>query len=401
MLWPVRGADCYWVRGYQGIYRVPLSAVSADGRLCAGYQDQLSELDQAPPGQRLWYHMTVLITTRCNLGCSYCFQNAGSVEPLAGGAPPRIPVATLRDDTTAAILEFCRRQMAEREAERLDLMLFGGEPTLRLDHCLRLLEGAQRLGLARASMISNGTRLGPGAAAALERAGLQSVQVTLDGDAPVHDSLRTTVGGRGTFFQILRNLEQATAATSALRWVLRVNLTGASLGTSDALVTRLAERLDPGRFTIAFSLVHDSGPDFTDTLAPSPALARQVGELYVRALEAGFGVNLPILTKCGACAEFGGETGSVVNADGTLYSCWESAGKPGYEVGTISAGYASADVIGPRWVNCGYGATTARNPAATGAYRGAVDATILDWLYAAGRLSRRVAPAGVPELTAG
>jgi uncharacterized protein len=400
MLQPVRGADCYWVRGYQGIYRVPLSAVSADGRLLVGYQEHLNDLDRAPVGSSAWYHMTVVITTRCNLACGYCFQNTGPAAPHLGRAPSRIPGAALHDDSTAAILEFCRHQMAERKAERLDLMLFGGEPTLRLDQCLRLLAGARRIGLANAAMVSNGTRLEPDAAAALEQAGLQSVQVTLDGDAPVHDSLRTTIGGRGTFFAILRNLELGAARTT-LRWVLRVNLTGRSIGSADALVDRLAERLDPQRFNIAFSLVNDSSPGFADTLAPSPALARQVGGLYVRALEAGFGVGLPILSKCGACGEFGGATGSVVNADGTLYSCWESVGKQGYEVGTITAGYAPAEVIRPRWVSCGYEATNRPDSAATQAYRDAVDATILDWRYAAGRLSRRAAPASVPEPAAG
>jgi uncharacterized protein len=180
-----------------------------------------------------------------------------------------------------------------------------------------------------------------------------------------------------------------------------VNLTGRSIRSADALVDRLAKRLDPRRFAIEFSLVIESGPGFTDTLTPSPALARRVGGLYVRALEAGFGAGLPILTKCGACGEFGGATGSVVNADGTLYSCWESAGKQGYEVGTITEGYASAEVIRPRWVSCGYGDTSGPDPVATGAYRDAVDATILDWLYAAGRLGRRARPAIVPEPAAG
>ncbi len=395
MLKPVRGAGCYWVRGYRGIYRVPPSAVSADGHLLASYQEHLSDLDRAPAGQPPWYHMTVVITTKCNLACGYCFQNTEATALRPGRAPSRIPSVSLGDDSTAAILEFCRRQMAEREAERLDLMLFGGEPTLRLDQCLRLLAGARRIGLANAAMISNGTRLGPAAAASLERAGLRSVQVTFDGDALVHDGLRTTVGGRGTFFQILRNLEQSAARTD-LRWHLRVNLTGRSIGSADALVDRLAKRLDPRRFDIGFSLVLDTGPGAADTLTPSPALARRVGGLYVRALEAGFGVGLPVLNKCPACGEFGGATGSVVNADGTLYSCWESAGKQGYEVGTITAGYASAEVIRPRWVSCGYGATSGPDPAAADAYRDAVDATILDWLHASGRLSRPPAPTGVP-----
>lgn len=393
MLQPLRGANCYWVRGYQGVYRVPLAAVTADGRLLANYAEHLANADRTPADHSSWYHMTVVITTRCNLTCSYCFQNTGAATSNPRGIPARIPAAVLDDDSSASILEFCRRQMADRGAERLDLMLFGGEPTLRLDQCLRILDGARPLGLANAAMISNGTRLGPDAAVALERAGLQSIQVTLDGDAPVHDSIRTTIGGAGTFFQILNNLERSASRTT-LRWVLRVNLTGQSIRTADALVDRLAERLDPKRFDIAFSLIRDSDADFSDAPVPSPALARRVSDLYVQALETGFGVNVPILTKCGACAEFGGATGSVVNADGTLYSCWESIGKQGYEVGTIGDGYAPDEAIRPRWVSCGYEAARANGTAGDDVYRGAVDAAILDWLYAAGRLDRLRSPAG-------
>ncbi len=397
MFHPMRGANCYWVPGHHGVYRVPLSGVS-DGHLLPGYEEHISRLDGQSGNQSSWYHMTVVITTRCNLACGYCFQNTGSFKQARSAGsrqiltPDRIPVAALHDDSTAAILDFCESQMARRGAERLDLMLFGGEPTLRLDQCLRLLNGARQLGLANAAMISNGTRLGPDAAVALERAGLQSVQITLDGDAPVHDQIRTTIGGAGTFAPIIRNLELASSRTN-LRWVLRVNLTGQSIGSADALVDRLAERLNPERFTIAFSLVHDSSADFSDSVAPSPALVQRVGDLYVQALEAGFNVNLPILSKCGACGEFGGATGSVVNADGTLYSCWESVGKDGYEVGTIGGGYAPEDVIRSRWVACGYEAAATRDSADAVAYRRAVDATILDWLYAADRLSRSPVPA--------
>jgi uncharacterized protein len=177
-----------------------------------------------------------------------------------------------------------------------------------------------------------------------------------------------------------------------MRWALRVNLTGESIGSADALIERLAAQLEPARFTIVFALVLDSSADYSDALIPSPALARQVGDLYVQALEAGFEVSLPVLSKCGACAEFGGATGSVVNADGALYSCWQSIGKEGYEVGQISTGFEPAEVIRPRWVACGYEAAGTTDMTAENAYRRMVDATILDWLYAAGRLGRSLAP---------
>lgn len=383
----IRGTDCYWAVGQRRVARVPLSGVAADGNLIDREARHLSGADLSPALDPDLYHMTVVVTTACNLACSYCFQNTGPANQLTGRAPARIPAAVVDDDSTAAILAFCRRQMVARDAHKLDLMLFGGEPTLYLAQCLRLLAGARQLGLVHASMISNATRLGPSAAVALERAGLQSVQVTLDGDAAVHDRIRVTPGGRGTFEQIVGNLEQAASRT-AIRWLLRVNLTGESIETADALVDRLAARLNPASFDIGFTRVNDAGVGFSDTVEPSSDLAERVSELYFHALSAGFNVRLPKLERCLACGVVGGGTGSVVNADGTLYSCWESVGKADYAVGTISEGYEADDVIRPRWVSCGFEATSGPGAPEFDRFSDTVSAAILDWLYQAGRLAR-------------
>jgi uncharacterized protein len=299
------------------------------------------------------------------------------------------------DDSAAAILDFGRRQMAERGADKLDLMLFGGEPTLYLRQCLRLLDGARPLGLVSASMITNGTRLSGAAAMALERAGLRSVQVTLDGDAEVHDRIRVTRGGRGTFDQILGNLQEASERTS-LSWLLRVNLTGESIDSAEALVDRLTSRLRPEKFAIDFVRVNDSGVGFDDVVAPSPDLARRITGLYALAMAAGFRFGLPRLKQCLACGVTGGGTGAVVNGDGTLYSCWESVGKPGYDVGSISGGYLDDEVIAPRWVSCGYEATTRHGSPDFDAFGDALNAGLLDLLYADGRLARVPALASAP-----
>jgi uncharacterized protein len=100
------------------------------------------------------------------------------------------------------------------------------------------------------------------------------------------------------------------------------------------------------------------------------------------------------------CGFRDGRLGATVNADGTLYSCWESAGKPGWEVGTTETGYLPSEVTDPRWVACGYEAR-AKDPAAAARFQDAVDGQILDYLYSAGRRSgnRGGSPEGAGDLT--
>ena len=75
----VRGNDCYWAVGQRRVARVPLSGVTPDGRLTEAHACHLADADLSPPVDPGLYHLTVVITTRCNLACSYCFQNVAPV----------------------------------------------------------------------------------------------------------------------------------------------------------------------------------------------------------------------------------------------------------------------------------------------------------------------------------
>jgi uncharacterized protein len=68
----------------------------------------------------------------------------------------------------------------------------------------------------------------------------------------------------------------------------------------------------------------------------------------------------------------------VVNADGTLYSCWESVGRPGYEVGTIGDGYR--DYPRDTWVHCGDLALSDDGQAPLVGIHDEIDAGLLDLL---------------------
>jgi uncharacterized protein len=106
----------------------------------------------------------------------------------------------------------------------------------------------------------------------------------------------------------------------------------------------------------------------------------------VRMLEHNFTIaGAPSLEHGAYCKTVGGQTGAVVNADGVLYSCWESAGKPGWEVGDVGTGYFDDARLTERWVSCDYD-RVGPSQAEMDRFFNRVEAAILDWQFEHDRL---------------
>jgi uncharacterized protein len=372
----IRGSDGWWFIGRAGTALIPEMLVR-DGRLSAEGSRQVSAagLDRMPPPRH--YSLTVLTTTACNLACPYCFQNAA--PPQRGAVAPRgIASAVLDEPTIGATVSFAVERMAELGATRLRLLLFGGEPLLNRAGCLAVLRRCAELVPTTGSMISNGTLLSGPLAAQLESAGLRAVQITLDGPRAMHDAVRATRAGRGTFDAILANVA-AAQDTTGLDFTLRINLTARVLPAIGEVLRHAAAIVDPARTRVALAAVLDRG--FAGSPPLPAAAAEQTVRAYATARQLGFRTALPRDGHCDFCSVSGGRHGAVVNADGTLFSCWESAGRPGYAVGTVTGGY---DEYPPeRWISCG--AHLGQPELAK--FTDVVDAGLLDLARARGRVS--------------
>ena len=383
----IKGRDTWWFLGPGGVARIDAKHVMPDGRLQPAARDKLRELGLYTPVPFGSYSLTVLTSTDCNLGCGYCFQNTG--QDLAGGnRPPRIEHARLTSQTITSILEFGRRQMAAVGLDELRIMLFGGEPLLNPRGCVELLERAAGYGLKSAQMISNLTLLTPALAGKLSDLGLASVQVTFDGDRADHDRIRArrSPGRTGTFDTIIRNMERASLV-SPLHWILRVNVSHHTEDGTGALVDRLAAALDPARCSLYFARIVDAEVGYVNDLAHTAEVAGRFGEWQRQAIGLGFGVPRPGPDPiCQTCTYRGGRYGAVISADGTLSSCWDTAGKPDWQVGTITGGYFPDAEISGRWTGCAELFPQGPDADAVTAFNDLVDAALLDYLSDTGRL---------------
>jgi uncharacterized protein len=381
----LRGARNWWFLGPGGVARLGTRHLTSDGALRPEAELQLRDRGLFRSSPVRSYSLTVLTSTDCNLGCGYCFQNTGP-DPLGGNRPPRIGHARLTQETITSILAFTGNQMAAAGLEKLRILLFGGEPLLNPRGCVALLAMAADYGLTSARMISNATLLTPPLARQLADLGLRSVQVTFDGDRADHDGIRVRRSNGGTFDTIVRNIARASEATT-ITWNLRINVSHHNYLGIDALIDRLAGALDPARCGIHFARVGDVGVGYQNDLVHTGELPARFIQWQRRALDLGFSVGRPAAhAPCATCGFGDGRYGAVANADGTLSSCWETAGQPDWQVGSAGAGFLPSARTRDRWVSCG---DLYRYDEAAGireSFRDTVDAALLDYLDQTGRL---------------
>lgn len=383
----IRGEKNWWFLGPGGgVARLRDHHLTAEGSLRASAEGYLRERGMFSVPAQNSYALTVLTSTDCNLGCGYCFQNVGQ-DASGGNRPPRIAHSRLTSERITSILEFASHQMEQSELAKLHLLLFGGEPLLNKRGCCELLARAGDYGLASAAMISNLTLLTPRLARQLSDLGLRSVQVTFDGDRSDHDQIRVRRSHGGTFDTIVRNLVCSAEAAPRIRWSLRINVSHRNYSGIDALLDRLAAAVDSSRCRVHFARVGDVGVGYSNDLMHTGELIAWFSRWQRRALELGFSVTRPSASlPCRTCGFGDGRFGAVVNADGILASCWETAGKPGWDVGSITTGYLPSEQAKDRWISCEDMYKYSDDDQAITSFKDSVDAALLDFMDATGRL---------------
>lgn len=381
----IRGRAGWWFLGPGGMARLGENHVTSEHQLTAPAETYLRSrglLDEKEPSV---YTITVLTSTDCNLGCGYCFQNTGQDE-TGGNRPPRISHSRLTSSMIAEILKFCKRQMNEVGLQKLSILLFGGEPLLNPRGCKELLARAADYGLVKASMISNGTLLNTALAKELVALGLRSVQITFDGDREVHDLIRVRRSGGGTFDSIVENMA-AVSAETAIKWMIRVNVSHRNHTGIDGLVDKLAEKLEVSLCGIHFAWVGDVGIGYSNKMKQSGELAEQFFRWHKRAIDAGFTVDLPGPARpCVTCSFDNGKYGAVINADGVLASCWDTAGKPDWQVGTVTNGYLPRARTVGRWASCEDSRRYTAEGQVASTFDDAIDAHVIDYLFQTSRI---------------
>lgn len=127
-------------------------------------------------------------TLRCNAYCAFCGSRCGDVPCTE----------ELSQQEICQVL----KQIADRlDASQIMLNVTGGEPLLRKD-LTEIMQYAVSLGY-HWGLVTNGMLLDAACIAGLQKAGLKTISVSIDGLHDTHDSLRGVQGGLAA---VIRNL---------------------------------------------------------------------------------------------------------------------------------------------------------------------------------------------------
>lgn len=276
----------------------------------------------------------LIMSYGCNFHCSYCYQQGIETREL------------LSEEKLRAFVRFASET---REAgKEVTVTLFGGEPLLpghqeRIELLIELLNEA---GISL-SVVTNGYHLAE-FVPLLQRADIQEIHVTLDGDEAVHDSRRSPKEGK-SFQTIMAGVERAIAAGFPIH--VRLIIDRLTLETLPSLASKLDARgwleLPKERFKTSLGRNYEL---INASAKPEDLFALdQMYRAYVEKMQAHpilkklhlpsfFGVTpmietgemyLPSFDTCpGAKSEF------VCDASGQIYSCTASCGREGYALGT-------------------------------------------------------------------
>lgn len=181
------------------------------------------------------FTLTINPTLDCNMRCWYCYENHQKSR-------------IMNTDISERVFKFIDKKMAESELKKFNLSFFGGEPLMRYKSIVKpLAEHACKLAVLRhkeigISFTTNGYLLIPPVVDFLSSLNVPlHFQITLDGNEKLHNKIRHTVNGTGSYAQILENCRNLLLHPLA-SITLRCNYTSESAVTFMDLLSDLEER---------------------------------------------------------------------------------------------------------------------------------------------------------------
>jgi uncharacterized protein len=221
------------------------------------------------------------VNTGCNLGCTYCYKEDLTV-PARG--------EKMGFETVQRSVELLLTQAGSRD--QVGIVFFGGEPLTNMPLIRAAVEYAERRAAETSkqidfSLTTNATLLKPELVDWFNNHRF-GISVSMDGPKVIHDRNRRTVGGKGTYDVVARNVRMLLERYRAKPVGARVTLSG---GTTEVEAIHAHLRGELGFYEVGYAPVTASA-NAAHALSPEDltevhAAFERLGEDYLRAALVG------------------------------------------------------------------------------------------------------------------
>lgn len=228
-------------------------------------------------------NVILLVTKQCNFRCEYCYEDHKKEE----------------EKIFMNFTKFLQKNLMNYTG--LQVSWFGGEPLLRFKEiieyskiwrtwCKKVRRPYQ------ASMTTNGYLLSLEYFQALLSVGVTNYQITLDGLAESHDSMRHLINGQGTFDVIYKNLKDIRDFCKRhFNITIRVNVSESVLKHLDDVIEFFWKEFGTdSRFSFFFTLVKNWGGSCRSNMNSELLPGKMENKMYEKMLNHSHVLNYSI-----------------------------------------------------------------------------------------------------------
>ena len=290
--------------------------------------------------------MCLHIAHDCNLRCKYCFAETGEYR---GGR------MLMSEEVGKASLDFLVKHSGNRH--NLEVDLFGGEPLVNFDVVKAIVDYGRELEKKHNKNINftittNGVALDDEKIDYINRE-MYNVVISIDGRREVHDMLRKTPNGKGSFDIIVPNAKKLIERRGDKEYYIRGTFTSKNLDFVNDV--KELEGLGFERISIEPVVLPDEDELALRTehleriFAEYESLTNYLSEkrrngkhivFFHFMLDMGHGPCLKKRIKgCGAGVEY-----VAVTPQGDIYPCHQFVGETDYRMGSVVTGELNRDI---------------------------------------------------------
>ena len=281
----------------------------------------------------------------CNMRCRYCFADEGAYHNKR---------EAMDFETAKAAVDFLIENSGKRKVLEMDF--FGGEPLMNLDVLKKTVYYAKEAGEKAGKKFlftttTNALLLNEETVRFLNEE-MENVVLSLDGRKEVHDAIRKSVNGKGTFDLIIEKIKNFIALRGDKSYYVRGTFTAKNLDFGKDVLFIARQGVD----SISMEPVVTDIEDLQIRAEHIPAIEKEYENLcdeYLKCYAGGNGFNFfhfnvdleggPCLSKRVSACGAGNEYFSVI-PNGDIYPCHQFAGDKDFRMGSVFEGITRPDI---------------------------------------------------------